>query len=118
MLKLSSRGAGQRLVTYHCTIFHNQDPKAVGPFYHMKTALLFLGLLGGPGLSGWLGSGSPVAAGRVVPAATVYVCMSQGSVAYHDSDGCLGLNRCTHTIKTMSEAQARELGKRACRKCY
>ena len=84
----------------------------------MKTALLFLGLLGGPGLSGWLGSGSPVAAGRVVPAGAVYVCMSHGSVAYHDSDRCAGLNRCTHTIKTMSEAQARELGKRACRKCY
>jgi len=48
----------------------------------------------------------------------VYVCMSKGSVAYHNSDRCSGLNRCTHTVKAMSVADAQDLGKRACQKCY
>jgi hypothetical protein len=49
---------------------------------------------------------------------TVYVCMSKGSVAYHSSSDCAGLNRCTHEVKSLSTAQATELGKRACQKCY
>jgi hypothetical protein len=52
------------------------------------------------------------------PTDTVYVCMSKSSVAYHSSDNCAGLNRCTHEVKSMSAAQAAELGKRACQKCY
>jgi glycerate kinase len=48
----------------------------------------------------------------------VYVCMSKGSVAYHSSSDCAGLNRCTHEVKTMSAAQATQIGKRACQKCY
>ena len=85
----------------------------------MKTVLLFLGLLGGPVVGGWLGSAPvPAVAGRVAPAATVYVCMSKGSVAYHDNDNCAGLNRCTHEVRAMSVADAQELGKRACQKCY
>jgi len=48
---------------------------------------------------------------------TVYVCMSKGSVAYHSSDRCAGLNRCTHTVKSMTAADAQEIGKRACMKC-
>jgi hypothetical protein len=49
---------------------------------------------------------------------TVYVCMSKGSVAYHSSSDCAGLNRCTHEVKSMSAAQAAQIGKRACQKCY
>ena len=54
----------------------------------------------------------------VQPTETVYVCMSPSSYAYHSSDKCNGLGRCTHEVKTMSAADAQGLGKRACRKCY
>ena len=61
----------------------------------------------------------PKAAGITVhTAATVYVCISKGSVAYHSSDNCAGLNRCSHEIKAMSVEAAADLGKRACLKCY
>ena len=59
-----------------------------------------------------------VAAAAPAPAATVYVCMSKNSVAYHSRDNCGGLSRCSHEIKSMSTAAAGELGKRACQKCY
>jgi hypothetical protein len=48
----------------------------------------------------------------------VYVCMSKTSYAYHSSDGCSGLNRCSHPLKAMSTVEAEKLGKRACQKCY
>lgn len=50
--------------------------------------------------------------------AAVYVCMSKGSVAYHSSDHCAGLNRCSHEVKAMTADDAAQLGKRACLKCY
>ena len=46
------------------------------------------------------------------------VCMSKTSYAYHRSDRCQGLNRCSHEVKAMSAADAQKLGKRACQKCY
>lgn len=63
----------------------------------------------------------PVAAKQVRASVTenaVYVCLSKGSVAYHNSDRCAGLNRCTHEVKPMSASDAQNLGKRACQKCY
>lgn len=48
----------------------------------------------------------------------VYVCVSKSSVAFHSTDECSGLNRCTHEIKAMSTADAQRMGKRACLKCY
>jgi hypothetical protein len=50
--------------------------------------------------------------------ATVYVCVSKSSVAYHSRDNCAGLNRCSHEVRAMSVTDAQQLGKRACRKCY
>jgi hypothetical protein len=50
--------------------------------------------------------------------ATVYVCMSNTSYAYHSSDACNGLNRCSHPLKAMSTADAEKLGKRACHRCF
>lgn len=83
----------------------------------MKILLLAWGLLiGGPLAEA--GTARPVATERAGVSSTVYVCMSKGSVAYHSSDGCPGLNRCSHTVKAMSEAEAQELGKRSCLKCY
>lgn len=54
----------------------------------------------------------------VRPTETVYVCMSKTSYAYHSSDTCKGLNRCSHEVKQMSAAEAEKLGKRACQKCH
>jgi hypothetical protein len=61
---------------------------------------------------------TPPAVASAAAESAVYVCMSKGSVAYHSSDRCAGLNRCTHTVKAMSVGDAQELGKRACQKCY
>ena len=61
---------------------------------------------------------APVAAAPARPTATVYVCMSKPSSAYHSSDACNGLNRCSHPLKAMPTAEAEKLGKRACHKCY
>lgn len=53
------------------------------------------------------------------PAATVYVCDSSGSVAYHAVKDCSGLNRCTHRIVAVSESDAvNTYRKRKCQKCY
>lgn len=60
-----------------------------------------------------------VALGAARPAATVYVCDSSGSVAYHSDKNCSGLNRCTHKIIAVTETEAiKTYGKRKCRKCY
>ena len=44
--------------------------------------------------------------------------MSKGSIAYHSSNRCSGLNRCNHEVRSMSAGDAQGLGKRACMKCY
>ena len=48
----------------------------------------------------------------------VYVCDSSTSVAYHASDSCKGLNKCSHKIISLSVADATSRGKRACKICY
>ena len=83
----------------------------------MKTALLAWALLLCNPFAASRAARAMVAQ-RAVVTATVYVCMSKGSVAYHASDNCSGLNRCSHPLKAMSEAAAQELGKRACLKCH
>jgi len=60
----------------------------------------------------------PAHARTTYTAGVVYVCMSKGSIAYHSSSDCGGLNRCTHEVKSMSAALATQIGKRACKKCY
>ncbi|RSK46100.1 hypothetical protein [Hymenobacter perfusus] len=49
---------------------------------------------------------TPTVVSATVAESAVYVCMSKGSVAYHISDRCSGLNRCTHTVKAMSVSDA------------
>ncbi len=50
---------------------------------------------------------------------TVYVCDSNTSVAYHSNRSCKGLNRCAHTIISVTENDAiTRYGKRACKICY
>jgi uridylate kinase len=54
------------------------------------------------------------------PAATpkVYVCGGGSAYAYHSSDGCAGLNRCSHGVSAVTVAEAEGMGRRPCKKCY
>jgi hypothetical protein len=83
---------------------------------NLFTSLSLLFLLSAAGPAQPRIASTPTATGR--PAATVYVCMSNTSYAYHSADNCSGLNRCSHEVKAMSAEAAAKLGKRACRKCY
>lgn len=55
---------------------------------------------------------------KKVATQTVYICDSKGSVAYHNSKTCRGLQACKHEIKTVTEAEATQLGRRRCQICY
>jgi len=49
----------------------------------------------------------------------VYVCNSYTAYAYHSSQSCRGLNRCTHEIVQVSLSDAMNKYKRtACKICY
>ncbi len=85
------------------------------PFLPTLTLLL---ALAGASLAAPPRPAAPVAAAPARPSATVYVCMSKTSYAYHSSEACTGLNRCSHPLKAMPTAEAEKLGKRACQKCY
>lgn len=49
----------------------------------------------------------------------VYVCVSSGAYAYHYTRDCKGLNRCTHTIKAVTETEAiNTYNRKKCKVCY
>ncbi|PSR56075.1 hypothetical protein AHMF7605_22515 [Adhaeribacter arboris] len=49
----------------------------------------------------------------------VYICEGGSAYAYHRTESCAGLNRCTHTILAVSKADAENsYGRRPCKKCY
>jgi hypothetical protein len=48
----------------------------------------------------------------------VYVCGGNSAYAYHRSDGCGGLNRCSHGVSAVTVAEAESMGRRPCKKCY
>lgn len=49
---------------------------------------------------------------------SVLICVSRTAYVYHDHY-CRGLNACTHEIKKVTLAFAKnELGRRACENCY
>jgi hypothetical protein len=48
---------------------------------------------------------------------TVLICISKTAHAYHKSM-CRGLDRCTHSIKELTELEAKRLGKDPCDFCY
>ncbi|MGI4823627.1 MAG: hypothetical protein ACRYFV_20645 [Janthinobacterium lividum] len=85
---------------------------------HFLPTLTLLLALAGVSLAAPPPLAAPLAAAPARPTATVYVCMSPTSYAYHSSDACNGLNRCSHPLKAMPTAEAEKLGKWACRKCY
>lgn len=60
----------------------------------------------------------PVARPRPAAAPKVYVCNGGSAYAYHSSEGCSGLNRCTHTVDAVTVTEAQGMGRRPCKKCY
>jgi hypothetical protein len=54
------------------------------------------------------------------PAASpkVYVCGGGSAYAYHRSEGCAGLNRCSHGVSPVTVAEAESMSRRPCKKCY
>jgi len=55
---------------------------------------------------------------RPVAAPKVYVCGGGSAYAYHNSDGCSGLNRCSHGVSAVTVSEAQNMGRRPCKKCY
>lgn len=49
---------------------------------------------------------------------SVFICDSPSSKTYHSKQSCGGLTRCTHETKTMSETDAKHIGKSPCAKCH
>lgn len=56
---------------------------------------------------------------RTQEAVYVYICNSEGSVAYHSSKECKGLQKCSHTILTVTlEEAVNNYNRRECKICY
>jgi len=50
---------------------------------------------------------------------SVYICVSSGSYAYHSDKNYRGLQKCTHTIKKVSEKEAiTTYNRKKCKICY
>lgn len=58
------------------------------------------------------------AAPKPVAAPRVYVCGGGSAYAYHNSESCAGLNRCSHGVSPVTVAEAEGMGRRPCKKCY
>jgi hypothetical protein len=58
------------------------------------------------------------AAARPDASPKVYVCGGGSAYAYHSSDNCNGLNRCSHGVSAVTVAEAEGMGRRPCKKCY
>ena len=51
--------------------------------------------------------------------ATVYICDSESSYAYHSSSNCRGIKRCKHGILKVTKTDATDkYGRQACEICY
>jgi hypothetical protein len=48
----------------------------------------------------------------------VFICVSRTAYAYHGTTHCRGLQRCTHQIKSVTIAKAKDMGYKACKICY
>ena len=63
-------------------------------------------------------AGRPPAATQPVTTPKVYVCGGGSAYAYHSSEGCAGLNRCSYGVSAVTVAEAEGMGRRPCKKCY
>jgi hypothetical protein len=51
--------------------------------------------------------------------ATVYICDSKSSYAYHSGKSCSGIKKCKHDVLSVSKSEAvNTYGRRACKICY
>ncbi len=48
----------------------------------------------------------------------VYICTGPRSEAYHKTDHCFGLNRCSGDIERVTKAEAKDMGRHECGYCY
>lgn len=48
----------------------------------------------------------------------VYICTGPYSKAYHKTEECRGLRRCSGKIECVSEKTAKEIGRHKCGWCY
>lgn len=49
---------------------------------------------------------------------TVYICTGPKATAYHSNPNCKGLNKCTHSVKAVSQQQAEQMRRHPCKICY
>lgn len=49
---------------------------------------------------------------------TVYICTGPKAKVYHRTSNCSGLNSCSGNVISVSISKAKEMGRRACKKCY
>ena len=59
-----------------------------------------------------------VVAPRPTATPKVYVCGGGAAYAYHSSETCAGLNRCSHGVSAVTVAEAEQLSRRPCKRCY
>jgi hypothetical protein len=50
--------------------------------------------------------------------AQVYICTGTSAKSYHAKSNCHGISSCKGTIKKVSLADAKKMGRRACKICY
>lgn len=53
-----------------------------------------------------------------VSVGSVYICTGGSSKCYHYDRGCKGLSRCSGEIEAVSEKEAEEMGRTACKICH
>ncbi len=47
----------------------------------------------------------------------VYICTGLRSEVYHKTKNCTGLSGCSGEVKSVTKSEARDIGRRACKKC-
>jgi hypothetical protein len=88
---------------------------------HVLLALLLILSYASPAQTGYphhRARGQHAVASQPVASPKVYVCGGGAAYAYHASDGCAGLNRCSHGVSAVTVAEAEGMGRRPCKKCY
>lgn len=48
----------------------------------------------------------------------VYICTGASAKAYHAKSNCRGISGCKGTVKKVSLAEAKKMGRSACKICY
>lgn len=59
----------------------------------------------------------PLLSMKVEQTKSVYICTGPKATAYHSSNTCKGLNRCSGEVKAVSLEEAKKT-RRACKICY